>query len=219
MPKILALAGRKGSGKTSVANWLFDNQSTLGVTVGLFAFADPLKELLVDVFGLHPEQVWGDRKEEKTHVLWENMPNRGEALEENKRLFGLGLWEIDPFIPRGPMTARELMQVLGTDVLRKADEKCWTRACLKRVANSSCGLAAIHDARFPDELDAVKRKGGVTGYVCSDLTRGYEPSHSSESHGHELMKMADYVLINNKGNLERTCKELVERLRELNTLP
>jgi hypothetical protein len=51
------------------------------------------------------------------------------------------------------MTARELMQVLGTDIFRKMDEDCWVRATVERINNDNLDFAIVSDARFPNEIE------------------------------------------------------------------
>lgn len=54
-PLIIGLAGRAGSGKTTVAKWL----ETQGAK--RYSIADPLKDLCKDAFGLSEEQVRGSQ--------------------------------------------------------------------------------------------------------------------------------------------------------------
>ena len=64
--------------------------------VKLYALADKLKQMAVEVFGLEPEMVYGTNKQknQKTRFLWQDMPGMdlnykatysGESGKKNKR--------------------------------------------------------------------------------------------------------------------------------------
>lgn len=73
MTIVLGFSGKKQSGKDTLLNNI---SSMLQGTVKKYSFADGLKNFLVDVMGLRPEQVWGtdEQKNSKTQYLWENLP-------------------------------------------------------------------------------------------------------------------------------------------------
>lgn len=73
MTVILGFSGKKKSGKDTLLNNI---RPLLNGVVKKYSFADGLKNFLVDVMGLRPEQVWGtdEEKNTKTSYLWENLP-------------------------------------------------------------------------------------------------------------------------------------------------
>ena len=74
--------------------------------VKLYSFADGLKQLCMEFFGLSHNQVYGTDtdKNTKTNIMWEDIPTwQNSSLNTN----------------RGAMTSRELLQYFGTDVMRK----------------------------------------------------------------------------------------------------
>jgi len=59
-PRIIAIAGRAGSGKTTCAKWLVERHGAVE-----FSFAEPLKRLAQDVFGFSDAQVFGTQAEKE----------------------------------------------------------------------------------------------------------------------------------------------------------
>jgi len=147
--------------------------------VKLYSFADNLKQICVDLFSVPPECVWGTDKQKsqlQEHLLWENMPRAINSGMMKKLLSPDARtshgWK------EGPMTAREFMQFLGTDVMRKMYEPVWVQSCVNKIKREQSSLAIIADVRFPNEVDAVTDAGGVV----VRLTRGERADgHPSET--------------------------------------
>lgn len=79
----------------------------------------------------------------------------------------------------GMMTAREVMQVLGTDVMRNMfDQNIWAKSLFRRIQKDKPAIAMVPDVRFPTELTAIIENGGwvvrLTRNVLQDL-------HASET--------------------------------------
>lgn len=74
MTRIIGLAGRAGSGKSTCADWLRDNHGA-----SVYSLALPLKFLAQDVFGFTAEQVFGTQaQKEAADPRWGMSPR--EAL-------------------------------------------------------------------------------------------------------------------------------------------
>ena len=108
MTKIIAFAGRKQSGKTSCSNFvktLFPDDENF---VKVYNFADPLKQdVCMNLLGLTYEQCYGDdeQKNTLTDILW------------NEKL----------------LTAREVMQLVGTDLFRAMKHDVWTSSTIQKI--------------------------------------------------------------------------------------
>ena len=108
MTKIIAFAGRKQSGKTSCSNFvktLFPDDENF---VKEYNFADPLKQdVCMNLLGLTYEQCYGDdeQKNTLTDILW------------NEKL----------------LTAREVMQLVGTDLFRAMKHDVWTSSTIQKI--------------------------------------------------------------------------------------
>lgn len=156
MIKIIAFAGRKQSGKTTCSEFVakyFNGIIEPFNGAKIYNFADPLKkEICMNILGMSYEQCYGDddQKNTITDIVW-----------DNKQL-----------------TAREVMQFVGTDIFRKMKKNVWADATIKKIQNDNPGLAIIADCRFPNEVDAVKTAGGIV----IKLTRNkFNSNHDSET--------------------------------------
>lgn len=102
--------------------------------VRIYNFADPLKQLCVDILGLERHQCYGtdDEKNEKVDCYW-----------NEKQL-----------------TGREVLQIVGTDWFRTMQNDVWAGATIRRIKKDKPNLAIITDCRFPNEVQAIKNAGG-----------------------------------------------------------
>lgn len=139
MTKIIGFAGRKQSGKTTCSEAILDFwNSTMPkeLTAKIYNFADPLKkDICINIFGMSYDQCYGsdDDKNSLTDLEW-----GGKKL-----------------------TAREVMQFIGTDLFRKMKDSIWADATIKKIKEESPSLAIIADCRFPNEVKAIKDAGGI----------------------------------------------------------
>jgi hypothetical protein len=177
-----------------------------------YNFADSLKEMCVMLFNIPPECVYGTDEEKNTiqeHLRWENMPGvilpdwqtcigdrHGYPLSKNDLLgFGITIHE------SGPMTAREFMQFLGTDIMRKIYEPIWVENCFKRIEGDSPEIAIIGDCRFINEIQAVQKIGGKVIRLTRSL---YESTHQSEIDA-DSYEGFDGVIDNQNMSIEESC--------------
>jgi hypothetical protein len=151
---IIAFAGRKQSGKTTCAEFIgqaINDYSIKNYTI--YNFADPLKkDICINILGLTHDQCYGtdDQKNELVDCYW-----------DSKQL-----------------TAREVMQMVGTDMFRKMQKNVWSEATIRRIEQDRSYLSLIADCRFPNEVDAVKKAGG---FVIKLTRNPYNSDHSSET--------------------------------------
>lgn len=160
--------------------------------VKVYSFSDPLKQFLINVFGLDPKQCYGsdDDKNSPTHLEWEKQFQEvREKYSRPRRRTG------DTKLPTGYMSGREIMQVFGTDWCRKIDENCWARGLYSIIQNEGYRLAIITDIRFPNEVTL----GTEIGAKIIRLTRSiYKDNHPSET-ALDDMPMGEYsAVIDNK---------------------
>jgi hypothetical protein len=162
--KILGIAGNKGAGKTTLASNL--SIATSGRCVPM-AFADPLKDICVDVLGLRRDQVHGTEADKNTLTEYRahQLPEGGEYGDIESPLLRL--------------TVRQVMQRVGTEVFRRIDPLVWAKALLRRASRLlPDDIAVVHDVRFPDEAKAINDAGGKVIW----LNRGIKgDGHASET--------------------------------------
>lgn len=152
---IIAFAGRKQSGKTSGCEFTANIFArTLQKNASIYNFADPLKKMCIEIFGLTHDQCYGtdDQKNEYVDCKW---PDNGKI-----------------------MSAREVMQYIGTNVFRKMQHNVWAGATIRKIKDENLPLALIADCRFPNEVEAVKNAGGLVIKLNRNL---YNSSHESET--------------------------------------
>lgn len=184
--------------------------------IKLYSFADALKELCISLLGLLPEQVYGTDEQKNSivpHLLWENMP----GVYTNKKMFDLSI-ESNPELSNvliyhkpGPMTGREVMQYVGTDIFRRIYGRVWINALLNMVEAEGSGIAIVSDVRFGNEADAIL---GKNGYVIG-LTRSiYDDSHLSENDLKDYGRFSG-IIDNQKMEIAESCEAFLDLLVSL----
>lgn len=163
-------SGKSGWGEFDISrkdtNFIEYAEYNMWPYVKLYSFADTLKWMCTDLFDIPYECVWGTNEQKnqvQEHLRWENMPGLQDESKRQK-------WS-------GPMTAREFMQFLGTDIMRKMYEPIWVNACIKKIQREQSQLAIIADVRFPNEANAVEKAGGT----LLRLTRNVYPNETHQS--------------------------------------
>jgi hypothetical protein len=189
MPNFIVISGRKQSGKTTSANYLKFLLENLGWEVHITSFATPIKEFCKDILGLTHEQVYGteEQKNTPTHIKWDTMPDEikkryGEFKDSSSFAFeekvALPLMPYHHYsasggyiiAPTGPMTAREVMQIFGTDIFRNFfDYEIWAKAPFKKFKDSEFDFVIIDDCRFPNEAEASKAQDAVLIRLTRDV--------------------------------------------------
>jgi len=195
-PIVIGISGRKQSGKTTLANHLITQVG--GSIVNL---ADPLKKLICqDILGLTNEQVNGteEQKNSLTDYKWDNLADylRNMYSLQSQDVFsgyacpswdGEGQDQIELYqslvVPRsGQMTAREVMQIVGTDIFRRSfNDNIWVD-CLFRTINEQFQetgnvIFFVPDVRFVSEIDGIIKNNG---YIIRLQRRVTNDTHQSE---------------------------------------
>lgn len=192
-----------------------------------YAFADSLKEMCVNLFEIPRECIYGTNEQKnrvQEHLRWENMPgicdpekikdvlsdtsreDKREKINPNWLKTSYGL-DITPH-SEGSMTAREFMQYLGTDIMRKMYGPIWINACLNRIKDDSPEIAVITDCRFVNEIVKVKDEGG---YVVRLLRNPINSSHSSELDADSYVGY-DAVIDNSEMGIEQSTRAFLNAM-------
>lgn len=164
MIKIIAFAGRKQSGKTTCSefvkktyndlayNFLYDYVKVQNMAK-IYNFADPLKQdICMSILGMSYDQCYGtdEQKNDLTDIEWEG----------------------------SKLTAREVMQFVGTDIFRKMKHNVWASATITKIRQEKPRLAIVADCRFPNEVEAIKEAGG---FVIKLNRNPHNSDHASET--------------------------------------
>ena len=146
MPLVISLSGFKGSGKDTAALLMRSKMPFESLS-----FAAPLKEALAAMFGWPRDLLDGTTPESRA---WRETPD---------------IYWSDQF--GHTVTPRFVLQHFGTDVVRQHMlDNFWIAAVQKQIENSNSNII-VTDARFPNELDMVRKLGGITVRI----KRGEEP--------------------------------------------
>lgn len=162
-------------------------------SVKLYSFADVLKQdICMNILGLSYEQCYGsdEDKNQLTSMSWD-----GKL-----------------------MSARDIMQFVGTDVFRKLKPDIWVDATLNKIAKEKSNLAIITDCRFPNEVSSIKQAGGKV----VRLTRApFVSDHISENilnKDNYDWSNFDYIIDNENMSIYDQCIEVEKILIEVLSL-
>lgn len=178
--KVIGFAGRKRSGKGLLTEAIHRYHEERGdrpvVTVTI---AGALKELCADLMGMTVEeslsikdngtvlniimdQNWVDRIHQATGISKENIK---KEVDSKKTL----------------LDVREVLQFIGTDVIRKYYPNWHIDEAVKRIESSpDDSVILVDDVRFPNELEALEKLNADVFFIvrpsCLDVT-----NHSSDT--------------------------------------
>lgn len=258
MTKIISFSGRKNSGKTTSANFLyaatlcslgiidkfrFTDDGTLEIAtsidgeedvgafdplhpdnielmktiyvqpydryadkfIGNYYFADDLKQkVCIDILGLTHEQCYGSeaQKNHPTSIKRNNMP----GIMIPKETEGLPEY----------MSAREVMQYVGTEIFRKIYNNVWVDSTIRRIQRDDKDIALIGDCRFPNEVQGIQAQGGK---VIRLLRNPYpDDTHPSETALDDYNDF-DFVIDNRDCSIQETNKQIETYLRSIDWFP
>lgn len=181
---IIVLVGSIGSGKTTACNHLV---KSLGFEET--SFAEPLKKFAVSL-GFNECDVYGTQEEkERVNPYW-------------------------------GISGRQFMQRFGTDIMRKNScllgegiDNIWIKAvrCKMEHANNKGKNLVISDGRFEDEIDAVRKYGGVVVKLTREAN-AYESTHESEKNFDRIRYDYEYTNGGTKEELYEFLNSLVKLL-------
>lgn len=205
MTKIIAFSGRKQSGKSTSGEYVqrLMNDINPKIDIRTYSFADPLKKnICIDLLGLTPQQCWGtdDDKNSLTSLMWENMPGYiGDSI--------------------GLMTAREVMEYIGTKMFRKMKDQVWVEATLKQIEKDKPDIALLLDNRFPNEVTPILDVGGyVVRLTRNPFNSTSEPESALDPDKYDWNKFS-YVLYNNDISIEQKNELIYHFLSTRGILP
>lgn len=158
--------------------------------IKVYHFADYLKDMCVNLFGLNPKNVYGtdEQKNECTPFKWEDMPT-----ETNKT---------------GHMTHREFLEYFGTKIIRRVKSDAWVYATINKILTEDSQLAIVPDVRFPNEVKAIKDNGGIVIRLTRNIFNSDSESESSLDSDKFDWHNFDIVFDNHNMTLEVLCDEL-----------
>jgi hypothetical protein len=182
---VISFSGAIGAGKTSCCNFLRDRH---GATI--LNFADGLKGMVCDMYQVDLVTL-NANKDRPWAVALPLFPRMAEIITKQT---GIAAEHIDA--TRRFKSYREVLQYIGTDIIRKHCPNWHIDNLAKRAAKID-GNIAIGDTRFPDELAFVKNVlGGHTIYLARGSMANGAGAHSSETS--IIPDMCDEVILNER---------------------
>ena len=172
MRTVISLCGRKRTGTESA----FKCIQQYVKRPEEFQFATPLKKFCIDVLGLTQDQCYGpsEYRESPTKYVW------GGINPLIREKYGRDPDEV--------MTARDILQVVGTDLMRQQFyTNVWAEGGIREALRSSATTCIYSDTRFPNEIEVTKSTSNMDptfgGSILIRLYRktGLVDSHESET--------------------------------------
>jgi hypothetical protein len=184
---------------------------SVGPFCKIYALADTLKSIAIQVLGLPASKVYGTDadKSELTHLLWENMPGV-VAVKDYETQGAIEIGELTVHEP-GPMTIREVLQYMGTEIFRKMYETVWVDSLLRKIKAEEPEIAVICDVRFPNEINLLRDEGAIILGLSRDIFDSKD-THASEQIDFSLCSL---VIDNQDMEIEDQCKAIYEALQKL----
>ena len=179
MNKLIAFAGRKRSGKDLLSNAIVEHNTTVNKkNTIILTVAAYLKNMCCDLLTIDNSTLleWKDSDKIfsiKPNDRWFNLISSRTAIPKKDIIKELHEIEIT--------NVRQLLQILGTDIIRKYNPN-WHIDCLTKdiLDYRETHDIIIDDVRFPNERKAVEDLGGTVYFIirpdCFDIS-----NHISET--------------------------------------
>ena len=180
---------------------LFDD--SLGKFVRIYGLADTLKDLCINILGLEYNQAYGtdEEKNSNTGIEWGNLPHHNDKIKTTK------------------MTAREVLQYVGTDIFRKLDPDVWIKSLLRKIEKDKPEVALVCDVRFKNEISCLQKRGGFILGLTRDKYREAD-QHSSEKEIEEGFSLCDSIIDNKDMDITEQLKMIHNVIKHLpNVIP
>ena len=195
---IIALCGKKQVGK-STSYELIKKINNNKKTIEKLSFASKLKEMVTNIFDVDYNKLIGsdEEKDSFTYLDWEDVDLSIREDFMNKD-------DLAPSI--GKITHRELLQLVATNLFRAVRPNIWVECLQRSLAKSSSDIVVIDDARFPNELEALKNHKAILVKLYRNTGSLNSANHFSEiASDHLLDDYYDFVIHDHKN---RTMEEL-----------
>lgn len=167
---MIGFAGRKEAGKNVLCDICVENGFKL------LYFALPLKQLTADLIGVRLEDIESLKKVESSykfdcHDAEFISSETGVPFEHVKQVMCANEFK----------SVREILQVLGTDCIRKYDSGWHVKRVMGMVEELGDCNICISDVRFQNEADMVRYMGGDVWFVTRPYKYDNISNHMSET--------------------------------------
>lgn len=186
--KLLGFAGRKRCGKTMLANMFKQEEDAVIITI-----ANYLKYLCCDLLNMSYDELIEKKDNGYTFSYvtddrWVNLIHKRTGISKENILTEIGDFEFT--------TIRQMLQVIGTDLIRKYDPDWHIRQMEEAIKSySEDRLIVVDDVRFPNEVETIKKLGGDVYFIVRTYCKEVS-NHISETSLSWYDFDNDHVLIN-----------------------
>lgn len=196
MTKIIAFSGRKQSGKSTGSEYIESiiNNNSLDLSYQVYSFADPLKQdICINILGLTYAQCYGSDEDKNTltDLVW----------NEKK------------------LTAREAMEIIGTDIFRRLKNNVWVDATLNKIHKDDVDLAIIPDCRFPNEVDTILAHDGYVIRLDLDPFNSQSNSESALDKDKYCWSKFSCIIHNSHLTIDQKNEAILRFLSDKGILP
>jgi len=209
---IIGLVGTKGSGKTTAARHIVEKLREYNPSI--VSFADKLKRTCSEITGQPLENF--EEQDKKEQVF-----EKSEFLYTSQILKILKNFNINSACTDIPEkfsgiiynTNRQLMQIVGTDMLRSYDDLIH----VKTLADHK-GLLIVPDVRFANEAEYIIENKGYLIYISNTEAESKvnENSHQSEKEVVEKTRhLANFTVHNDGKNLTKFIENVDDILFDI----
>lgn len=202
--------------------------------IRFYSFADKLKQVCMDLFGLTYNQCYGTDtdKNTPTKLRWENMPGVVTELPEKSWLELESIEEINGRLGKyydklngvvyhnaGPMSAREVMQFFGTEIGRRMYSNIWVDATINQIKKDKPLLAIVPDTRFPNEVNGILSVGLDSDYpAIGNVIRFLrDPNNGADTHSSET-SLDDFDQSKYLATVDNSAMSIDEQNAEVNSI-
>ena len=197
--RIIGLVGAYKSGKDTVGQYIVDNYNGTR-----YAFADKLKKVCSDVFGIPLENFYDqDLKDTFTTIPYVRCKEcQSYNILKNRCL---NCNAVD-FVQQSFWTYRNILQYIGTEGFRTVSPLTWVnfveRAIVAASVQDTDAVAVITDVRFREEADMVWKHGGEIWRIKRPGF-GTDVAHQSEQGETAIPDAEVQAIILNDGTLDQ----------------
>jgi DNA-directed RNA polymerase subunit N (RpoN/RPB10) len=156
--KLIGFAGRKRSGKTCLCKMLRQEENAVIITI-----ANYLKYLCCELMNMSYEELI--EKKDNGYTFDVVPDERWFKIIDNKTK--IGVENIRKELQNVHITTiRQLLQVIGTDVIRKYNENWHVKKMIEEIESySEDKLIVVDDVRFPNEKEAILSLSGDVFFI------------------------------------------------------
>ena len=199
---IIGISGYAGVGKDSLSNYLVSNHNFVKI-----AFADKIKRILMDLYDLSYQQLWGESKNRGSYDLRYRVPNSDEYL--TARLGSQAFGDCGRNLYQDTWVDYTLK-----DVKRLHDSYFWDyedcKGAFKNYLKFGKKNVVVSDCRYLNEMNRIRDMGGIIIRIKKTVVplKGKTGKHSSEVNQIKILDNYFDEVILNDGTLEDLYKKI-----------